>query len=166
MGIASRFFCGENQVDVQGQLREKIDQITSRQGLSVVEATLAIHGGTHQIRIVVDKTGGVLLGDCAKINRALRKYIEEAQFLENNFTIEVSSPGLDRKFTKIDDFIRCIGRRINVATRQPIAEECEFCGKITAAADEQIELLLDTDQTLTINLNNIKKAKLEIGWKR
>jgi len=166
VGIASRFFCGENQVDVQGQLREKIDQITSRQGLCVVEATLAMHGGTHQIRIVVDKTGGVLLGDCAKINKALSKYIEEAQILDDDFTIEVSSPGLDRKLTKIDDFIRCIGRKINLTTRQSIGKDCKFCGKITAAADEQIKLLLDSEQELTINLDNIKNAKLEIGWKR
>ena len=153
-------------MDVQGQLKQKIDQIVSREGLCLVEVGLAMHGPAYQIKIVVDKKGGVLLDDCAKINRALIKYIEKAQIIDDNFTIEVSSPGLDRKFTVIDDFIRCIGRRINVTTKHSIGKDCEFCGKITAAAGVQIELLLNSDQNLTINLNNIKKAKLEIGWKR
>ena len=153
-------------MDAQGQLKEQTDQIASRQGLFLVEASLVKYDGTYQIRIVVDKKSGVSLDDCAKVNRALSKYIEEAQIIDDNFTIEVSSPGLDRKLTLIDDFIRCIGRRINVTTRQLIGKDCEFCGKITDAAGVRIKLLLDSGRMLTINLNNIKKAKLEIGWKR
>ncbi|MFH1092690.1 MAG: ribosome maturation factor RimP [Candidatus Omnitrophota bacterium] len=153
-------------MDVQGKLKEIIKQIANRQGLLVIDTNIFKHGGTLQIRILVDKNGGVLLGDCAKVNRSLSEYIEAQQILDDDFTIEVSSPGLDRKFVKIDDFIRCVGRRINVTTRQSIENGSEFCGKLCSAADEEIKILLDSNQELTINLNNIEKAKLEIGWKR
>ncbi len=159
-------FLWRKQVDVQEKLRQTLEEIAASQGLFLVEVKFFRHGGTLQIKVIVDKNGGILLIDCAKVSKALSKYIEEAQILDSNFSIEVSSPGIDRKFVTIDDFIRCIGKKIKVACNQPINGETEFCGTITDAVGEQIQLLLDSDQELTLNLNNIEKAKLEIGWKK
>ena len=153
-------------MDVQGELRGIAAETAKKHGLFLVEAGFNINAGTYQIRIVVDKNGGVLIEDCAKINRALNKYIEETQILNDNFSIEVTSPGIDRNFSTIDDFIGAIGRRINVTTRQSIGEDNSFCAAIIAAADDEIKLLTDGDKELTLNLNNIKKAKLEIRWKK
>ncbi len=153
-------------MEVQKQLEQKIENVIAQQCLVLVDLKLSRYGSTYRVNILVDKDGGVRLDECAKVNRILSRYIGENGFFDDDFTVEVSSPGLDRKFTGINDYIRCIGRKVNVTTRQLIGKDNVFSGKITEAAGEQIKLLLDSQEELTINLNNIKKAKLEIGWKR
>ena len=153
-------------MELQDELKQVLEKIAIRQGLFLVESSFFKHSGIYQIKAVVDKNGGVLLDDCVKLSKALSKYIEEAQILAYNFNIEVSSPGLDRKFVSIDDFVRCIGKRIKISSNRSVDGECEFCGKIISAANEQIKILLDTDKELTINFNDIKKAKLEIRWEK
>ena len=153
-------------MDVLEQLKSQAEQIAAKLGLFFVQIHLNRHKATMQIKVVVDKAGGVLLDDCARVNKGLRSYIEEHDLLNNDFTIEVSSPGIDRKFSSIDDFKRCIGRKIKVHAVNSDNNNFRACGTIIDAEAQKIKLLLDNEQEITIKLDDIKKAKLEIGWKK
>ena len=81
-----------------------------------------------------------MLDDCVKLSKTISEHIEEAQILDYNFNMEVSSAGLDRKFVRIEDFKRCIGKRIETSCNKLINGEKEFRGKITAARGEQVTI--------------------------
>lgn len=153
-------------MDVQDTLRREINKIADNKGLFVLEVKVSKHKSIQQIKVIVDKNGGVLLDDCARLSKELSRYIETSQVLNDNFSVEVASPGIDRKFASIDDFLICAGRKIKVSTKQLIDGKREFIGKIIDASGVHVVLLLEDNQQLRISLNNIKKAKLEIGWKK
>ncbi|MBA4417645.1 MAG: ribosome maturation factor RimP [Syntrophus sp. (in: bacteria)] len=112
------------------------------------------------LRIFIDKTGGITIADCTKVNRELGRVLDVEDFIDHPYTLEVSSPGLTRALRKKEDFVRFKGRQCRIVTREPINDSHEFRGKILNVADEKVEIEGKID-VFTIPICAIKKAKLE-----
>jgi ribosome maturation factor RimP len=115
------------------------------------------------LRIYIDReSGGVTLNDCEQVSRDLGMALDVEDFLPHAYTLEVSSPGLDRTLTKPEHFVRFIGSIVKVKTYQPIQGQKVFRGKLLGMGDSVIKVELETTVVLEIPLSNITKASLEV----
>lgn len=116
------------------------------------------------LRIFIDKEGGVALEDCENLSRLLGPALDVADHIPNAYTLEVSSPGLNRPLRHAGDFQRFVGKKIKVITTEKMINQKVFVGRLSDFNGEMLDLLTDEGEALKIPLNQISKACLEIEF--
>lgn len=159
------------------KVREIAQRVADSSGLELVDVDLRGGGKARMLRIFIDKPGGVTHDDCSNFSREVGTIFDvEDAVPGGTYTLEVSSPGLDRKLLKPGDYQRFVGSLIKLKTRNPVAGEHHFEGRLKSfGSDGQIELELlprkkkrpekepetgDAATTVEIELNNVEKANL------
>jgi ribosome maturation factor RimP len=154
------------------KVREIAERVAASSGLEIVELDLRGGGKARMLRIVIDKPSGVTHEDCANISREVGTILDvEDAVPGGSYTLEVSSPGLDRKLTKAADYERFAGSRVKLMTRQPVNGNRHFEGKLESFHDGKLMLDLapvrkkakandGEPQKLEIALTNVEKANL------
>lgn len=100
----------------------------------IVEITVS---ASNKITVLLDADNGMNVGRCAEVNRALYKFVEAENFFpENNFSMEVSSPGIDRPLKLLRQFTKNIGRTVEISK----SDNSELCGKLVAASEDLITI--------------------------
>jgi len=154
------------------KVREIAERVATSSGLEIVEIDLRGGGKARMLRIVIDKPSGVTHEGCANLSREVGTILDvEDAVPGGSYTLEVSSPGLDRKLLKAADYERFAGSRVKLMTRQPVNGSRHFEGKLESFHDGR--LMLDVTpvrkkakvndgapQKLEIELGNIEKANL------
>jgi len=147
---------------VADNLRRIISECLGSQGLELVDLIFRFEGRDLFLRILVDKpSGGISLDECAGLNRQIGQIIEQDNIIADRYILEVSSPGLDRPLKQEADFLRCMGKEAAFFLREPVNGKLEWHGLISAVGDKAVEVKVG-DNTLTIALDNITKAKQEL----
>ena len=165
-------------------VREIAERVAASSGLEVVEIEFRGGGNARMLRVFLDKPsaaasdvlGGVTHGDCTDFSREFGTILDvEDAVPGGSYTLEVSSPGLDRKLTKTADFERFVGSRVKLMTRQPVNNNRHFEGRLESFRDGR--LMLDTSvaskksrkkmgasasegQKVEIEFANVEKANL------
>jgi len=154
------------------KVREIAERVATSSGLEIVEIDLRGGGKARMLRIVIDKPSGVTHEDCANLSREVGTILDvEDAVPGGSYTLEVSSPGLDRKLLKAADYERFAGSRVKLMTRQPVNGNRHFEGKLESFHDGRLMLDLTpvrkkakvndgAPQKLEIELGNIEKANL------
>ena len=114
------------------------------------------------LRVFIDKDGGVNLDDCANISREIGTVLDVEDQIPYEYTLEVSSPGLDRALKKPEDFRKVIGKTARVVTSSPIDDQTFFVGVISEAGDTGLVMLLPKDKKVTMQYADISQARLEV----
>lgn len=112
--------------------------------------------------VTVDGSSGVTLEDCQRVSRLVSDMMDAegiSDGIDGRFTLEVSSPGLDRPLVKPKDFQRFVGRQVKVDTREMIEGRRKFSGALTAADDQAIKLDVD-GKPWTLAYDVIERARL------
>ena len=135
-----------SETDVAASL-DKIEEIAERvansSGLEVVEVELRGGGKARMLRIYIDKPGGVTHDDCSNFSREVGTIFDvEDAVPGGSYTLEVSSPGLDRKLSKPSDFERFTGSRVKLMTRVPVNGNRHFEGRLESFHDGRLSLEL------------------------
>ena len=130
-------------------------------GLELVDVEFKKEGKNWILRIYIDREGGVTLADCQKVSRLAGDLIEVEEVIEPVYTLEVSSPGLNRVLKKEKDFLKYLGKKIYVQCHAPMDGRKKFTGILTGFIDQLIHLEMD-GQHYTIPLNLVAKANLVI----
>ncbi|MDC1152882.1 ribosome maturation factor RimP [Nitrospinaceae bacterium] len=130
-------------------------------GLELVDVEFKKEGKNWVLRVFIDKEGGVTLEDCQKISRLAGDLIEVEELIEPAYTMEVSSPGLNRVLKKEKDFIKFSGKKICVQCHAPLNGRKKFTGILTDFKNQLIHLEVD-GQLQTISINRVAKANLVI----
>ncbi len=94
----------------------------------LVDVEYVKEGSTWYLRAYIDKPGGITIDDCELISRSLSDLLDEQDFIEDSYTLEISSPGLGRALKKDKDFDRSIGKKVEIKTYRPIDSRKEFTG--------------------------------------
>jgi ribosome maturation factor RimP len=162
------------------RVREIADRVASSRGLEVVEVEFLGGGTARMLRIFLDKPAagtdplaGVTHEDCANFSREFGTILDVEDVMPGSYTLEVSSPGLDRKLTKAADFTRFTGSRVKLTTRQPVDNNRHFEGRLESFHNGRLTLDLSVashksrkkmgeaaGQTIQIDLSNVEKANL------
>ena len=129
--------------------------------LELVDVEFNKEGKNWILRIYIDREGGVTLADCQKVSRLAGDLIEVEEVIEPVYTLEVSSPGLNRVLKKEKDFLKYSGKKIYVQCHAPMDGRKKFTGILTDFIDQSIHLEVD-GQHYTIPLNLVAKANLVI----
>lgn len=130
-------------------------------GLELVDVEFKKEGKNWVLRVFIDKEGGVTLEDCQKISSLAGDLIEVEEVIEPAYTMEVSSPGLNRALKKEKDFIRFSGKKIGVQCHAPLNGRKKFTGILKDFKNQSIHLEVD-GQLQIIPINRVAKANLVI----
>jgi ribosome maturation factor RimP len=114
------------------------------------------------LRMFIDHPAGVSLDDCTRVSRLISDLLDAegySDLIVDHYTLEVSSPGLDRRLVKPEHFRRFVGRVVQVRTRQPIDGRRRFCGELAEAGDTGIRIDID-GQPHGLDFHQIENARL------
>ena len=148
---------------VTQSVTELIEPGLLAKGLELVDVEFKKEGKNWVLRIYIDREGGVTLEDCQKVSRLAGDLIEVENVIEPVYTLEVSSPGLNRVLKKEKDFLKYSGKKINVQCHTPIDGKKKFTGILTGFIDQSIHLEVDGQQ-YKIPLSLVAKANLVIEF--
>ncbi len=147
-------------------VRQVAERVTASQGLELVEVEFRGGGKARMLRLYIDRPGGVTHEDCANVSREVGTILDvEGAVPGGSYTLEVSSPGLDRKLVKAADYERFAGKLVKVQTREPMEGNRYFQGRLQGMGDGHISLAVgggkkSEPRILEIELSNIEKANL------
>ena len=144
-------------------IRALLEPVLTARGMELVELAIRPQGGQQLIRCLVDKVGGVTIQQCAETNRCIGEALEGSTLMPKSYTVEVSSPGLDRPLATKRDFERALGENLRVDTNMKDGRTREYRGMLLAVQPEAIVLKL-TAGTVTVPLADIRTAKKAIRW--
>jgi ribosome maturation factor RimP len=133
-------------LDVE-RVREIADRVAASSGLEVVEVEILGGGKARMLRVFLDKPAagaeplsGVTHGDCANFSREFGTILDVEDVMPGSYTLEVSSPGLDRRLIKPADFSRFTGSRLKLTTRQPVDNNRHFEGRLESFTNGRLTL--------------------------
>ena len=106
----------------------------------LVDVEYVKEAGTWYLRSYIDKPGGITVDDCEAVSRQFSDRLDQEDFIEDSYIMEVSSPGLDRPLKKDKDFERNLGREVEIRTYRPIEKEKEFYGILCAYDDNSVTI--------------------------
>ena len=154
------------------QIHAIVERVAASSGLEVVEIELRGGGKSRMLRIFIDKPGGVTHEDCASVSREVSTIFDVEDAMPGGaYTLEVSSPGLDRKLHRAADFERFQGSRVKLTTKEPVNGNRHFEGRLERFAAGRLALDLSEArkkfrprqqeiEKLEIELANVEKANL------
>ena len=130
-------------------------------GLELVEVQFRRESAGWLLRLFIDREDGVNVDDCASVSRQISAYLEVEDLIEHAYSLEVSSPGLERPLKKKEDFVRFTGRKARIKLKEPIDGQRVFFGLLGAVDENTISLLVDGQQ-MKIDLDVVARARLSL----
>ena len=121
-----------------------------------------ISANTAQVRIFIDKEDGISLDDCSRVSQQLSAVLDVEDPVEVPYTLEISSPGIDRKLFTLEQLKRSIGSKVKVKTAWPIEERRNIRGMLKDANDENVTVITEDAINFVIPVEAIKNAKLVV----
>lgn len=128
-------------------------------GFELVDVRLAGSGRSRVLRVYIDIPGGVTVEDCAEVSEQLSAILDVEDPIRERYTLEVSSPGLDRPLMQPKDFRRFSGETVKLRLRQPRAGQRNFRGRLLGMTDGNVVLDLG-EETVGFGLEDIETARL------
>ena len=126
--------------EYESKAESMLAPVVQEAGFELVDVEYVKEGGTWYLRGYIDKPGGITVNDCEMVSRTFNALLDEDDFIEGSYVLEISSPGLDRPLKKPRDFERSIGRLVEVRTYQPVEGCKEFTGILQSCDDENIRI--------------------------
>lgn len=151
-----------NRQEVVQQVEEMTRPIAQRMGLEVVDVQLM--GDIHRplLRVLMDRIeGGITVEECARVNEALSRQLDLYDLFPTSYTLEVSSPGLDRPLRTDADFRRFAGQRAEIKTFAPIEGQRKFRGTLLGIIGDAVVVQIDERQ-VHLPKGEIAQARLAV----
>lgn len=141
------------------ELIQLLEPVIKRQGYELADLELKVGSRDGVLRVFIDKPGGVGLEDCELISRQVSALLDVEDPVPGRYSLEVSSPGLDRKLTKPLHFQRFVGEEVKVETRFPVLGRRRFRGVLQAADEKSIVVVVDREP-YELQIDGIETARL------
>jgi len=159
------------KIDVVDRVTELVVPLAAALGLELAEVEYRQEGRQMVLRLYIERDGdgGVTLEDCAAVSRELAEILEVEDFIQGNYNLEVSSPGLNRPLKKPSDYGRFAGRIVKIKTFELLPDDAgnmrkTFTGELLGLEGGIVRLKLNEGQTAGIPLGKVAKANLEVEF--
>ena len=146
-------------LSITKQITDLADPVLDEIGFELVDVEYLAKHGRWVLRIYIDKDGGVTIDDCARVSGELGDLIDIKEIIENEYVLEVSSPGVNRPLKKEKDFIRAVGKKIKVRMVAPVNGRQNFSGYLKDFKDSNL-YLEEESGLITLPCQEIDKANL------
>jgi ribosome maturation factor RimP len=150
-------------VDIPERVKQIAEPKAEELGLELIDCEYKKEGGRRVLRLYIDKKGGVGLDDCEAVSRSVEPVLDSEDFIDEAYTFEVSSPGLDRPLKTDRDFVRYEGEDVEVGLYAAIDGKKKFTGKLIGRKDGVVSIDCG-GQTLEFQQKDISKVKRTIVW--
>jgi ribosome maturation factor RimP len=153
------------------RIRGIAGRIASAHGLDIFDVTLRREGGGEVLRVVLDRPGpaatsddSVSIADCERVSQELSTILDVEDVLPRAYTLEVSSPGLDRPLRNADDFRRFVGRAAKIVTREPVERQTAFKGRLRGVDGDDVLFEKEGGKEVRLPLSLINRARLDVEF--
>lgn len=154
------------------RVRETAARVAASYGLDIFEVELRREGGQQVLRVVLDRPGpnrtaeeSVSLDDCARVSEELSAILDVEDVVPaDRYTLEVSSPGLDRPLRTADDYRRFAGRRAKIVLSEPVARQTAFAGRILGIEGDVVRFESEGGRQVDLPLGSIARARLDVEF--
>lgn len=138
--------------------------ILDRMNFELVDVEYVKEGGTWYLRAYIDKEGGITVNDCEDVAREMNVLLDEEDFIPDAYVFEVSSPGLGRPLKKEKDYIRNMGKEVEIRTYKAINRCKEFYGLLKAYDKDTVTIEIEDGDTIIFNKSEIALIRQAIDF--
>ena len=140
-----------------------VSSIIKENNFELVDVEYVREAGNWYLRVYVDKEGGITVDDCEIVSRALSDKLDANDFIEDSYILEVSSPGLGRPLKKEKDFVRSIGKEVDIHLYKSIDRQKEFTGVLKSYSDTEIVLQIE-ESDVSFDRANVALIRLSFDF--
>jgi len=152
----------ENTNDIVEKVWSLVEPTVRDAGADLVDVEYVRGPQGRILRLRIDKAGGVTLDDCEAVSRVVGDVIDAYDPIPGAYSLEVSSPGINRPLKRWKDFVRFQGDRVFVETREGISGRKRFTGVLVSAEDGLLRIRIEGAGEFEIPLEHVSKARLDI----
>lgn len=150
--------------DYEAKTEKLILPILERLSFELVDVEYVKEGSVWYLRAYIDKEGGITVNDCEAVAREMNTLLDEEDFIPDSYTFEVSSPGLGRPLKKEKDYVRNMGKKIEIRTYRSINRSKDFCGFLKAYDDTSVTIETEEGEELTFEKADIALIRQAIDF--
>ena len=143
---------------------ELITPILDRMNIGLGDVEYVKEGGTWYLRAYIDKEGGITVNDCEAVAREMNEILDREDFVDDSYVFEVSSPGLGRPLKKEKDYIRSMGKEVEMRTYRAINREKEFYGILSAYDENTVTIKTEDGTEMTFEKSDIALIRLAFDF--
>lgn len=149
------------------KIEEKVEQLVKdpieKLGYSLYDVEYVKEGPEYYLRIYIDKESGIDLNDCEKVSNEINEILDKADYIKEQYYLEVSSPGIERKLRKDKHLEQNISKNVEIKLfKKGNNGKKEYTGKLKAFNQE--EIIIETDKEIAIERKNIAQIKTIYEW--
>ncbi|MCX6624307.1 MAG: ribosome maturation factor RimP [Acidobacteria bacterium] len=150
---------------VVDKIRAIADRVGGSEGIEIVDLQLLGGGRARTLRMFIDKPGGVTHEDCQNISHQVGTILDVEDVVPGgSYTLEVSSPGVERKLQTPRDFERVVGQKVKVSLREPVENQKYWEGILSGCADGILSVDPAPGRSIRIQLEQVERANLKFEW--
>ena len=153
------------------RIREIAGRVAGAYGLQIDEVGIRREGRQQVLRVVLDRPGpaatpedSVSIADCERVSHELGTILDVEDLLPDSYTLEVSSPGLDRPLREAADYERFSGRLAKIVTREPIERQTAFAGRLRGLDGNDVLFEREGGRMVRLPLDLISRARLDVEF--
>ncbi|MGN0290629.1 MAG: ribosome maturation factor RimP [Lachnospiraceae bacterium] len=146
------------------QTEEWILPILEKYNFELVDVEYVKEGSNWYLRAYIDKEGGITVDDCETVAREMNEILDREDYIEDSYIFEVSSPGLGRPLKKEKDYVRSMGKELEIRTYRSINGSKEFYGILTDYDDKNVTIVTEEDEKLTFAKTDIALIRLAFDF--
>ncbi len=150
--------------EVVSKIEEIAQRVAASEGIEVVEVEFKGGGGNQLVRISIDRPEGVSHADCELVSHQVGTILDVEDVVPGHYTLEVSSPGVERKLLKPSDYIRFQGKKAKIVLREPVESQRHLQGTLAGLENGTVSLDTGAGRVLRFPLNQVERANLKFEW--
>ncbi len=151
--------------EIVTRIAEIAQRVGDSEGIEIVDVELLGAGRGRLLRIFIDRPQGVTHADCEFISQQVGTILDVEDVIPgDSYTLEVSSPGLERKLSKAKDFERFVGQKAKVVLREPVENQRSWEGKLAGVSEGMVALEPSAGRLIRFPLTQVQKANLKFEW--
>lgn len=139
-------------------------ELIAQMGLILWDVTFAKEGSVWTLCYLVDKEGGISINDCEEFSRGIDKLLDDADIIAQSYTLEVSSPGVERELTQERHYGECMGKAVNVRLIRPVEGVRDFTGALAGYSDGVITIALDEESEMELKRSEAAFVRLHYDF--
>ncbi|HLG97478.1 MAG TPA: ribosome maturation factor RimP [Bryobacteraceae bacterium] len=151
--------------EIINRIREIAARAGEPEGIEIVDVELLGGGRSRVLRIYIDRPQGVTHADCEFISQQVGTILDVEDVIPgDSYTLEVSSPGLERKLSTAKDFERFVGKKVKITVREPVENQRHWEGRLAGFSEGIVALEPNAGKVIRFPLAQVQKANLKFEW--
>lgn len=149
---------------IEAKAEALLTPIVEGLGFELVDVEYVKEGSNWYLRGYIDKEGGISINECVDVSRLFNEKLDQEDFIEDSYIMEISSPGLGRPLKKEKDYARSMGKELEIRTYRAVNRQKEFYGILTAYDADTVTIEMEDESTMTFQKSDLALIRLAFDF--